>query len=75
MEIVRKIEDCGTTSGEPTKRVQIAECGQVPDEDETKQTDKGEDEEEHEGEEGEDGERQRGGKRRRVRFAGGDDVQ
>ncbi|CAM9895515.1 unnamed protein product, partial [Scytosiphon promiscuus] len=32
MEVVRKIEDCGTTSGEPTKRVQIAECGQIPDE-------------------------------------------
>lgn len=70
LEIVRKIEDCGTTSGEPTKRVQIAECGQIPNKDETKQTD--EDEEEHEGE---DGERQRGGKRQRVRFAESDDVQ
>lgn len=44
MEIVRKIEDCGTTSGEPTKRVQIAECGQIPDE----TVDRGEEEQEEE---------------------------
>lgn len=76
------IEDCGSTSGEPTKRVQIAECGQIPDEGE-----KAEEEEEEEGkgekqkandleEEEEEEEEQEGGrrgkKRPRVRFAKSD---
>ena len=73
MEVVRKIEGCGTTSGEPTKRVQIAECGQIRDEDKEKNVD--EDEIEREEDEGEaDGERRRGGKRPRVRFAKNDDA-
>ncbi|CAM9181699.1 unnamed protein product [Discosporangium mesarthrocarpum] len=32
MEIVRQIEDCGTTSGEPVRRVQIGDCGQLEEE-------------------------------------------
>lgn len=88
MEVVRMIEDCGTTSGEPTKRVQIAECGQIPDESEKNEEEDGEEEEEEEEEEErrkrkagdeqegeEEGEREGGRrekKRTRVRFAKSD---
>ncbi|CAM9983532.1 unnamed protein product [Ectocarpus sp. 12 AP-2014] len=68
MEVVRKIEDCGTTSGEPTKRVQIAECGQIPDEKKDKEERGASDEEEEEEEEASGGK-----KRPRVRFAKSDD--
>lgn len=80
MEVVRKIEDCGTTSGEPTRRVQIAECGQIPDQDDglrekgSDQDSGGENEKDDGGEdEEEDGDR-RGKKRQRVRFARSDDA-
>ncbi|CAM9147032.1 unnamed protein product [Ectocarpus sp. 4 AP-2014] len=68
MEVVRKIEDCGTTSGEPTKRVQIAECGQVPDEEKDMEERSANDE----GEEEEEEEASGGKKRPRVRFAKSD---
>lgn len=68
MEVVRQIGDCGTTSGEPTKRVQIAECGQIRDESEKEASDR-DDEAEEEEEEEEDEEKLRGPKRPRVRFA------
>lgn len=70
MEIVRQIEECGTTSGEPTKRVQIAECGQVPDEDE--ESDKEEQARESEEQEGGDHVRRRVKKRSRVTFSAPD---
>ncbi|CAM9405857.1 unnamed protein product [Pylaiella littoralis] len=83
MEVVRKIEDCGTTSGEPTKRVQIAECGQIRDDDDKgdkgeegeeeeeddSRRDRGEEEKEEEEEEEEEEGGGRRKKRQRVRFA------
>lgn len=72
MEVVRKVEDCGTTSGEPTKTVQIAECGQIPDETKAEE-DESDQEGEEEEEEGDDEGERRGKKRPRVRFAKSDD--
>lgn len=79
MEIVRKIEDCGTTSGEPTRRVQIADCGQVPDEDEKpgdEHSEKDENDSDGDGDEGERGEggdlQRRTPKRSRVTFSSSD---
>lgn len=80
MEIVRKMEDCGTTSGEPTKRVQISECGQLPEDD-----DDGDDDVGDEGQGGVEAKAKadvhlsdvrhgprRGSKRPRVTFSSGD---
>ncbi|CAM9261816.1 unnamed protein product [Sphacelaria rigidula] len=75
MEIVRQIEDCGTSSGEPTRRVQIAECGQIQDEQDRENGDETDGSEHSKSNSQDDNNKQDGGgehrrKRARVRFAG-----
>lgn len=75
MEIVRQIEDCGTSSGEPTRRVQIAECGQIPDEQDRENGDETDGSEHKRSNSQEENDERDGGgehrrKRARVRFAG-----